>query len=61
MVDEHTFIALGSGGPADPLRYCINPALFEPTDTRRDRVMNQLQPYGFYWGPDGQLMGRRHH
>jgi hypothetical protein len=60
MVDDREFIALGGGGPADPFRYCINPTLFEPNDPRRDDLMQHLQPCGFYWGPDGQLMVRHH-
>jgi len=60
MVDEHTLIALGNGGPADPFRYCINPSLFSTNDARRDDLMKHLQPYGFYWGADGNLVARHH-
>jgi hypothetical protein len=60
MVDDRDLLALGSGGPADPFRYCINPSHFKADDSRRDELMKHLQPYGFYWGTDGHLMARHH-
>jgi hypothetical protein len=60
IVDDHNIIPLGRGGRCDPTRYCIHPQLLDADNPRRAELMTHLESFGFYWGPDGNLMLRHH-
>src|SRR5262249_17469884 len=64
-VDDRTVMALGGGGPSDPHRYCINPALLlswakkekkAKYKARVKKLMRHMEPEGFRLDAKGELI-----
>jgi hypothetical protein len=54
-VQEMNIIAIGSGECDPRRRYILNPALLEPDDPRRAKILGALESLGFAFGEDGIL------